>query len=198
VLEKIRLSVSGETKKVIDDITEGIEERLSAEPPWTTNLIERLEDKITAMPEWAGPIEKSLLSVVKHESAQVSKELQNLKVDVGNVIQRLDQTAAAVSEVASIINAMQSNIDMTNRELSQAIGKIETLLQTIKAGNDKTWEATSHDLSLLKTRIAEQQTMIETLVGTIQAQSLQMTRCELQLTILMKPWWKKLFGRVIC
>jgi hypothetical protein len=163
MLEKTnRLVVNQETKKIIDDIVEGIEERLSAEPSWTTNLIERLGEKIAARPEWDGPIEKSLLSVVKHESAQVGKELQKLKVDVGSVIPRLDQTAAAVSEVANIITR-KANGDLTKRDFRQAIGKVVALLQAIKEDNDKTREATIHNLSLLQTRIAEQQTMIETL-----------------------------------
>jgi len=164
MLEKTnRLVVNQETKKIIDDIVEGIEERLSAEPSWTTNLIERLGEKIAARPEWDGPIEKSLLSVVKHESAQVGKELQKLKVDVGSVIPRLDQTAAAVSEVANIITR-KANGDLTKRDFRQAIGKVVALLQAIKEDNDKTREATIHNLSLLQTRIAEQQTMIETMV----------------------------------
>ena len=197
MLEKIRLSVNKETEDIINNISQGIEDRLSAEPFLTrkfSDMIKQLEEKVASRPEWAGTIEKSLMSLMKLESAQIGKELQKLKVDVGSVVPRMDLTDTAVSEVAKILDATKTTVDLTIKDFNHAIGKVDTLLQAIKEDSDKTREATFHDLNLLQTCIAEQQAVIETLVGAIQEQSTQITRCERQLDALTKPWWKKLLG----
>jgi len=203
MLEKtIKLAVDQETKKIIDEISQGIEDRILAEPYWTrkflTEIIEKLDEIVAAKPEWTGTLEDSLLSKVQHESAQIGKEIQKLKVAVGNVIPHLDRTEAAVLEVANVLNAIKITVDMTKGNFRNAISKAETQLQEIKKDTDKMGEATTHNLSQLQTLLTEQRIMIERLVDAIKEQSSQIARCERQLDTLTKPWWKKLLGGLIC